>query len=138
VKRALSICVVLAFACSASGCASSSGRTVARNVLIALAVGSAAVAVGSAVKSHGIEQDLQRDVNAGTVSGRDYVSRDQAGARWNRIARASAFGTALFVTGLAVVWETSASAHIQNSPAEKTPADDPHPIFPLPGQAPTR
>jgi hypothetical protein len=136
VKRALSACLILAFL--TGGCAGTSGRAVARDVLIALAVGSAAVAVGSAVKSHGIQQDLARDVNAGTVSGHDYLERDKEGTRWNRIGRASGFGTALFVTGLAVVWEMSESARVQNGPAEKTPADDPRPIIPLPAQTPSR
>jgi hypothetical protein len=132
------VCALLMMAMLAGGCANTSGRAIARNVLIALAVGSAGIAVGAAVKGHGIEQDLKTQVAAGGLAGRTYVMRDDEGNRWNRVGRAAAFTSGLFVASLAVLWEMSESAAVQNGPAEKTPAEDPHPIIPLPGQAPSR
>ena len=119
-----------------AGCASSSGgHPVARNVLIALVAGSAALAVGGAVKSRSIQTDLRRDLDAHAVSGRDYVARDSDGTRWNRIARASAFTGAVLLIGLAIIGEAAASERVGSGPTEWTPAQDPRPIFPVPPPA---
>jgi hypothetical protein len=120
----------------AVGCATESGssshRGALRNVLIGLAAGTTALAVGAAVRSRSIENDLRRDVQAGKVTGHDYFERDASGTRWNRIARASTFGAGAFVLGLGVVWEMGRGDEIQTGPREPTPADDPRPIFPVP------
>jgi len=134
-KRAA--CGVLALALVA-GCGTN--HTAAKSVLVALAVGSAALAVGSAVKSRSVQDDLERDLAQNQVSGRQFVDRDATGTRWNRIGRASAFAGVVFVLGLVAVFEMDTGDRIQNGPREWTPADDPRPILtpPPPGAVQSR
>jgi hypothetical protein len=127
-KRTLGLFVV--FALGSAGCGTSH-HTAARNVLIALTVASAAVAVGAAVKSRSIRDDLRREVDAGTLSGREFADRDATGTRWNRVARASGFGAGVFLLGVGALWEASLGDKIEKGPREWTPADDPRPIFPV-------
>jgi hypothetical protein len=117
------------------GCGSGSNNAVARNVLLALTVGTTAVAVGAAVKGRSVQNDLQRDLDAGKLTGMQFAERDNSGARWNRVSRAAAFTTGVFVLGLGIVWEMGQANRIQNGPREWTPADDPRPIIPLQSQA---
>ncbi len=126
-KRA--VCGVLALALVA-GCGTN--HTAAKSVLVALAVGSAALAVGSAVKSRSVQNDLEHDLAQNSVTGREFVDRDATGTRWNRIGRASAFAGVVFVLGLVAVFETESAERIQRGPLEWTPANDPRPIFPPP------
>jgi hypothetical protein len=113
-----------------SGCGPTFRHGAARNVLIALTVGSAALAVGAAVKSRQVQNDLRSDLDAGKVTGQDFVDRDASGNRWNRIARAAGFSAGVFALGLVLVAEMGAGDRIQDGPREWTPADDARPIFP--------
>lgn len=112
------------------GCGPGFRHGAARNVLLALTVGSAALAVGAAVHSRKVQNDLRRDIDAGQVTGREFVDRDASGTRWNRISRAAAFSSGVFVLGLGIVWEMGQSDRSIEGPAERTPADDSQPIFP--------
>jgi hypothetical protein len=120
-----------AFCCAlvflfAGGCAS--GRTAGKVVLGALVVGSAALAVGAAVKSESIETKLADDYRTREITGREFANRDAEGQRWNRISRASAFVGALSLLGLGVIWEMSLGDKAQ----EQAPKVDQSPIFPVP------
>jgi hypothetical protein len=128
VKRAICLGTVLAFALA--GCGTASNRAAAKTVLLALTVGTAAVAVGAAVKSGSIKDDLQKDVDAGNLTARQFIDRDADGNHWNRVSRAAAFGSAVFLLGVLAVWEMGAGDRVQYGPREWTPADDPRPILP--------
>jgi hypothetical protein len=110
-------------------CGCGSNRAIARNLLVALTLGSAALAVGAAVKSNRIEKDLKRDLDQGSLTGRQFADRDDQGTHWNRIGRAAAFGAGVFVIGLGIVWETGVASEIQNGPRQPIP-DETRPIFP--------
>lgn len=131
--RSLSLVVVVALL---GGCASDgTARSTARNVLVAVAIGSAAIAVGSAVAGRSSQNSLHDDVAGGTVTGHQFVDRNTTGLHWNRATRASAFVSGLSVFGLGVVWELGQGDRIQRGPAEHTPADDKTLIFPVPHSA---
>jgi hypothetical protein len=115
-----------------AGCGTGSHVT-ARSLLIALTAGTAALAVGGAVKSKSIGNDLKRDLDSGQLTGQEFADRDASGTRWNRISRAAAFSSVVFLLGLGVVWQMGWGDRIQTGPRERTPADDPGPIFP-PGE----
>ncbi len=105
-------CVVLACFLPVAGCASGRvagmpNRSAARNVLIGVALGTAAIAIGSAVAGNSVESKLRDDLQAGNLSGREFADRDAEGRRWNRVARASAFASGIAVIGIGVVWEAS-------------------------------
>ena len=126
-KRRVCLALAVVLLC---GCGPGFRHGAARNVLIALTVGSAALAVGAAIHSRTIQNDLRRDLDAGQVSGRDFVDRDASGTRWNRISRAAVFSSGLFVLGLGIVWEMGQADRTVDGPAERTPADDRQLIFP--------
>jgi hypothetical protein len=116
--------VALFVAVALAGCASGPGiknRSVARGVLIGLAVATAGAAIGSAVVSQRKEDDLRKEIETTTLTGRQFAERDAQGMRWNRIARASAFASGLAVVGLLVLWEMSVGDRIQNGPLPETP-----------------
>jgi hypothetical protein len=115
----------------AGGCAS--GRTAGKVVLGALVVGSAALAIGAAVKSSSIESKLDDDYRNREITGMQFAERDSEGQRWNRIGRASAFVSGLSLLGLGIIWEMSLGDHASSEPAQPAPG----PILPLPGQAPS-
>jgi hypothetical protein len=127
-KRAICLATIIAFA--AAGCGTASNRAAAKTVLLALTVGTAAVAAGAAVKSRSVQKDLESDLAAGTLSGRQFADRDADGNHWNRVSRAAAFGSAVFLLGLLTVWEMGVADQVQYGPREWTPADDPRPILP--------
>jgi hypothetical protein len=131
VKR--SICLVTVLALALAGCGTGANRAAAKSVLLALTVATAAIAAGAAVKSRSVRDDLRRDVDAGTLSGRQFNDRDATGNRWNRISKASAFGSVVFLLGMGAVWEMGVGDRIQYGPREWTPAEDPKPIFSPPG-----
>lgn len=119
------ICLGLVFLFTA-GCAS--GRTAGKVVLGALVVGSAALAVGAAVKSDSVESKLADDYRDREITGSEFASRDAEGQRWNRIGRAATFVGALSLLGLGVIWEMSMGDEARSEPAKPSTA----PIFPLP------
>jgi hypothetical protein len=110
----------------AGGCAS--GRTAGKVVLGALVVGSAALAVGAAVKSNSIEKNLNDDYRSKEITGMEFAHRDSDGQRWNRIGRAAAFVGGMSLLGLGVLWEMSLADHAATEPAKPPTA----PLFPLP------
>ncbi len=133
--RATSLLLILALgsgAC-ASGGSSSSGRDTVKKVLIGIAVGSAALAIGSAVGGHAAQNSLQDDLVSKPLSGSDYVSADEAGIRWNRMARASLFVSGLSLIGMGVLWEAGVGDAIRQGSIEHRPAGNEKPIFPVPG-----
>jgi hypothetical protein len=101
-------------------------RTAPKVILGALIVGSAALAVGAAVKSRSIENDLANDYKTREISGSEFANRDAQGQRWNRIARASSFVGAVSVLGLGVLWEMSLNDQATVEPTKTNAA----PIFP--------
>jgi hypothetical protein len=119
------LCLGLVFLLGA-GCAS--GRTAGKVVLGALVVGSAALAVGAAVKSNSIESKLADDYRTREITGSEFAKRDSDGQRWNRIGRAATFVGALSLLGLGVIWEMSMGDEARAQPARP----DATPIFPLP------
>jgi len=119
------ICLGLVFLFTA-GCAS--GRTAGKVVLGALVVGSAALAVGAAVKGDSVESKLADDYRQREITGSEFASRDSEGQRWNRIGRAATFVGALSLLGLGVIWEMSMGDRAQAEPAQPSTA----PIFPVP------
>lgn len=110
---------LLAAGCASTGQGGRSDRSLARNVLIGVAAGSAALAVGAAVAGENVESRLRRDYEAGAVSGREFAGRDAEGKRWNRVARASGFVTGLSIIGLGILWEMSIGDRIQRGPREE-------------------
>ncbi|HXU81352.1 MAG TPA: hypothetical protein VN914_08140 [Polyangia bacterium] len=110
----------------AGGCAS--GRTAGKVVLGALVVGSAALAVGAAVKGNSIESKLGDDYRQREITGMEFATRDSEGQRWNRIGRAATFVGALSLLGLGVIWEMSLADRAQN----EAPKPQLAPIFPVP------
>jgi hypothetical protein len=126
--RALRGAVVLMLV---AGCATNGSlprRTAPKVILGVLMVGSAALAVGAAIKSHSIENDLANDYKQREISGREFASRDSQGQRWNRIGRASAFVSGLSLLGLGVLWEMSKADEAQTEPSQPNQT----PLFPLP------
>jgi hypothetical protein len=114
-----------------AGCASNGSipsRTVPKVILGALVIGSAAVAVGAAVKSRSIQDDLANDYKQRDISGSEFASRDAKGQRWNRIGRASTFVGGLSLLGLGILWEIS---HADEAQLE-APKPNTAPIFPVP------
>jgi hypothetical protein len=110
----------------AGGCAS--GRTAGKVVLGALVVGSAALAIGSAVKSRSIESNLNDDYLNRTITGMEFAKRDSDGQRWNRIGRAATFVGGLSLLGLGVIWEMSVADRAQSEPPRPVPG----PLLPVP------
>jgi hypothetical protein len=108
------------------GCATGT-RTAPKVILGALVVGSAALAIGAAVKSDSIESKLRDDYASREISGSEFASRDRQGQRWNRISRASTFVGALSLLGLGIIWEMSVLDEAERPPAKP----DPTPIFPV-------
>ena len=108
------------------GCAS--GRTAGKVVLGALVVGSAALAVGAAMKGNNIQSKLGDDYRQREITGMEFATRDSEGQRWNRIGRAATFVGALSLLGLGVIWEMSQGDQAQSEP----PRPAPGPILPLP------
>jgi len=125
--------LILVAALAAGGCASSgsSKRTVARTVLVVLAAGTAAMAVGAAVKGKSIENDLRDDLESRTLTGPQFTERDNEGRNWNRVARASTLGFGLSLLGLGILWEMRQGDRMEQPP-KYTPADDKAPIIPVP------
>src|SRR4030095_3124403 len=105
------------------GCAS--GRTAGKVVLGALVVGSAALAVGAAVKGNSIESKLGDHYRHAELTGMEFTTRDSEGQRWNRIGRAATFVGALSLLGLGVIWEMSMGDDARSEP----PRPDAAPIF---------
>jgi hypothetical protein len=103
------ICMLLVVsmlgACGGSANSGRPDRSVARNILIGLAVGTAAFAVGTVVAGQKVEKDLRDDLQRGGVSGEEFADRDKDGTRWNRMGRAAAFGSGLSILGLGIIWE---------------------------------
>ena len=110
----------------AGGCAS--GRTAGKVVLGALVVGSAALAVGAAVKSNSIESKLADDYRTREITGSEFAKRDSDGQRWNRIGRAAAFVGGLSLLGLGVIWEMQLGDQARSEPAQPVPGS----LLPLP------
>jgi hypothetical protein len=117
------------------GCASegAKGRSSARHLLLGLAAASAAGVVGAAVISDQKEKSLQQDVQAGTLTGRQFADRDAEGRRWNRIGRASAFVGVLSLVGLGILWQMDIADRVQEAATEPTPGGDAVPLLPPPG-----
>jgi hypothetical protein len=118
-----------------SGCASNgtmSSRTVPKVILGALVLGSAAVAIGAAVKGDAIETKLANDYKQRDIPGPEFASRDSDGRRWNRIGRAATFIGGLSLLGLGVIWEMSLGDRAESRASQ--PAN-PAPIFPVPSAA---
>jgi hypothetical protein len=110
----------------AGGCAS--GRTAGKVVLGALVVGSAALAVGAAVKGKDVQNKLADDYRQRDVTGMEFATRDSEGQRWNRIGRAATFVGALSLLGLGVIWEMQLNDQAQSEPPKPQMA----PMFPVP------
>jgi hypothetical protein len=131
----LSIRLLMIIALAASGCAAGTradgtpNRSFARNLLIGVALGSAALAVGSAVAGAKVERDLRSDLDAGGLSGREFAELDADGRRWNRLSRAATFASGLSVLGVAIVWQMGVSDRMQLGPRAPSP-EERQPIFP--------
>jgi hypothetical protein len=115
----------------AGGCAS--GRTAGKVVLGALVVGSAALAVGAAMKGNSIQSKLNDDYHSREITGMEFASRDSEGQRWNRIGRAATFVGGLSVLGLGVIWEMQQGDRAQAEPTAPLPG----PLLPVPSAAGT-
>ena len=106
----LVVVTVVAAAVLAAGCGTASrgrGRGVAAGLLIGLATVAIGSTVATAVVSNDKEDKLREDVQAGTLSGREFAERDEEGKRWNRAARASAFVAGVAVVGLLILGEVT-------------------------------
>jgi hypothetical protein len=112
---ALSLLVVGGCASTSDGGSSHASRAVPTAILSALVVGSAALAVGAALKSKDVGRKLDDDLQRGALDGRAFIDRDAEGKRWNRIARASAFFGGLAVIGLGIVWEIHQSDRLEQT-----------------------
>jgi hypothetical protein len=125
-------------AATAGGCASSGqpttapgmpSRTAVRTLLAAVALGTAGLAVGAALKSEQIEKDLRAESQSRDLTGREFAARDAEGTRWNRIGRASTFVSALAVIGLGITFEMRSGDRIRHTP---TPEGPPQVLPPVP------
>jgi hypothetical protein len=135
------LCCGLALVVLSGGCASSNGlpnRTAAKVVLGVVVLGAAALAGVAATKGNSIEKDLRTDVQAGSLSGRDFAKRDDDGRSWNRVARASAFVSGVALLGFGIVWEMGVGDRFEFGPAETggTPTVSPIPSGPPPPPTP--
>ncbi len=110
----LSPLLLLSAGCGSAGPGRSSGNGTARTVLLAVAVGSAAVAIGSAFVSANKESSLRDDLAAGKVTGSDYNERNASGLRWNRFSRASVFIGGLSLVGMGLLWEMGVGENLRN------------------------
>lgn len=146
--RRTALIVGFVFAAASAGCASSSGqggsgkpsRAVARTILAAVALGTAGLAVGAALKSDQIEKDLRAELQSRELTGREFASRDAAGERWNRIARASTFVSAIAVIGFGITFEMASGDRIRHTPTPEGPTQllpppPPAPVPPPPASA---
>jgi hypothetical protein len=106
----------------AGGCASGPGvksRALAKGLLLALAAGAAGTAAGAAVTSNKKEAALRDDLAMGTVTGRDFATRDAEGQRWNRAARGAVFVGGLAVVALVITWQMGLADRYQFGPGER-------------------
>ena len=71
------------------------------------------------------------EIKKGDLTRDQFFDKDDAGQRWNRVGRGSAFVTGLCLLGLGVLWEVGQGDRALTRP---TPADPPVPVFPVPGQ----
>jgi hypothetical protein len=135
--RARALVALVSMFALLAGCASTSGqgempkRTAVRAVLVAVALGTAALAVGAAIKGNQVEKDLKTELDKGVLNGRDFAAKDDTGERWNRIARASTVFSALAVIGLGITWEMGLGDHIRHTPTKEGPSQ---PLAPPPGR----
>jgi hypothetical protein len=114
----------------AAGCGSGPGvrnRSVAKGLLVALAVAAAGGTAAAVVLSQNKEKSLRDDVQMGLVSGREFADRDAEGKRWNRVGRASVLVGGLAIVGLVIAWQMGLGDRYQFGPPE-TPASGP--LFP--------
>jgi hypothetical protein len=136
-RRGSALCTALALlAALTAGCGTGKGRP-SRGIAAGLLIGLTAVAGGATIYSAKVsdqkQKDLERDVQAGSLTGRQFATRDQEGQRWNRAARASAFVGILGVVGLVIVGEMMLADQNQYGPVEP-PAEKPI----IPGASPER
>lgn len=144
--RASALLVGLAFSVASVGCASTTRQAsggeqppsyaAARTVLVALALGTAGLAVGAALKGEQVEKDLRAESQSRELTGREFASRDAEGQRWNRIARASTFASALAVIGLGITFEMGSGDRIRYTPTPEGPKEVLPPPPPPPAAPP--
>jgi hypothetical protein len=119
-----------------AGCGTGKGRP-SRGIAVGLLVGLTAAAAGGTIYAANVsskkEKELRDEVQAGTLSGRQFAEKDEQGQKWNRAARASAFVGVLGVVGLIIVGEMMLADGNQYGPLEPPAAK---PI--IPGQQPER
>lgn len=132
--RAIALGLALGLALPAGGCATPArkpdgmpDRSTTRNVLIGVAAATVAIAVAGAVAGAAAESSLEDDLAAGKVSGDDYVDRDKAGRRWNRLSKLALFGAGLSLVGMALLWEASEGDRVQYGPIETSKPPPPLP-----------
>jgi hypothetical protein len=120
-RAELGLTLGLMVALLAGGCSSSPGvrsRSLAKGLLVTLALAATAGAAGAAVVSQNREKSLRDDVEMGLVSGREFADRDAEGKRWNRLGRGSVLVGGLAIVGLVIAWQMGLGDHYQFGPLE--------------------
>jgi hypothetical protein len=122
VSLVLVLSMLLATGCASSetGLVSEASRSTAVKVLIGVALGTAAVALGAGLAGRSVKNGLADDVQAGAVTADEFNDKDAKGERWNRVMRSSLFVTGLSIIGLGVVWEMGEGAAMRR---ERTTAN---------------